>query len=187
MASYPGEVREDAASPSSAVPVQTRLMPAALSDRSVIESLIELYVHDLSVPFGIEIGPDGRFGYPDLDLYWREPERRFPFLIFERERLAGFILARLGSPESADPLTLDIAEYFVLRRHRREGVGRRAAHALWDRLPGRWTVRVLDRNAGAVTFWRRAVSDYTRGRFDERDVKRGAGLWHVLELESTAR
>ena len=174
----------DAASRSSETSAQTRILPAVLSDRPVIENLLELYIHDLSEPFGIEIGPDGRFGYPDLDLYWSQPDDRHPFLIFESERLAGLALVRRGSPESDDPHTLDVAELFVLRRYRRGGVGTRAAHALWDRLPGRWTVRVLARNSGAVAFWRGAVSAYTRGCFDEREVERRAGLWHVLELQS---
>ena len=35
----------------------------------------------------------------------------------------------------------------MLRAHRRAGVGSLAAFALWDALPGRWTVRVLELSA----------------------------------------
>src|SRR5207253_5526181 len=35
-----------------------------------LENLVELYVHDLSDVFDIEIGEDGRFGYEKLPLYW---------------------------------------------------------------------------------------------------------------------
>lgn len=49
---------------------------------------------------------------------------------------------------AANTEALDVAEYFVLRRYRHAGVERRAALLLWDRLPGKWTVRVAEGNPG---------------------------------------
>lgn len=108
----------------------------------LLANLLELYLHDLSDVFPIEIGPSGRFGYDKLPRYWQEPTRCFPFLIRADERVAGFVLVTRGSPVTDDPDDLDVAEFFVLRRHRRDHVGRRAAFQLWDRLPGHWIVRV---------------------------------------------
>jgi predicted acetyltransferase len=123
-----------------------RLEAAAERDAPVLANLLELYTHDLSEIFEFDVRPDGRFGYDRLPSYWREPERRFPFLI-----------------------------RFVLRRYRRRGVGRHAAHALWDRLTGSWVVRVADRNDRGRAFWERVVSAYTGGRFC---VKRAPGRGH---------
>jgi predicted acetyltransferase len=134
---------------------------------ALLSNLLELYVHDLSEVFLVELGPDGRFGYPKLPLYWSEPEKRFPFLIRSGARTVGFALVTRGSPATDDPDALDIAEFFILRRHRRTGVGRRAAALLWDRLPGRWIVRVSEGNGGAMLFWESAISVYTRGEFKE--------------------
>ncbi len=67
-------------------------------DAPVLANLLELYAHDLSDTFGLELGPDGRFGYEKLPLYWSEPERRFPFLIRRGTHLAGFALVTQGSP-----------------------------------------------------------------------------------------
>ena len=38
----------------------------------MLSNLLELYVHDLSEIFPVEIGPEGRFGYETLRLYWAE-------------------------------------------------------------------------------------------------------------------
>jgi hypothetical protein len=46
------------------------LQPATVADAAVLSRLLELYIHDLSEIFAIEIGADGRFGYPALPLYW---------------------------------------------------------------------------------------------------------------------
>ena len=42
---------------------------------------------------------------------------------------------------------LDVAEFFVLRRYRRSGVGRSAAFLIWKHFPGTWTVRRVRRES----------------------------------------
>jgi predicted acetyltransferase len=143
---------------------ETRLEVATLSQAPLLANLLELYLHDLSAVFpAIQLGADGRFGYPWLPLYWSEPKRRFPFLIREGSWVVGFALATRGSPASDDTDVFDVAEFFVIRQHRRSGVGRRAAILLWERLPGRWIVRASQGNPGAVPFWAAVVSEYTGG------------------------
>ena len=93
------------------------LVAATPSDSTLLANLLELYIHDLSAAFpDVQLGPDGRFGYPRLPLYWSERDRRFPFLITCDGRAAGFALATRGSPAAEDPAVLDVAEFFVVRR-----------------------------------------------------------------------
>jgi hypothetical protein len=47
-----------------------RLQRATPDMAPVLGNLLELYVHDLSEVFPIELGPEGRFGYDKLPLYW---------------------------------------------------------------------------------------------------------------------
>ena len=85
---------------------------AVARDAALLANLLELYLHDLSEAFPqIELGADGRFGYDKLELYWSEPERRFPFVIRYGTRVVGFVLATRGSPASDDPDVIDVAEY----------------------------------------------------------------------------
>jgi predicted acetyltransferase len=148
-------------------PPQVSLELASPRDAPRIANLMELYLHDMSETFPIEVGDDGRFGYEKLPLYWSEPDRRFPFLIHADGRVAGFALVTKGSPVSDDPSVFDIAEFFVLRRVRRHGVGRQAAFALWNRLAGRWIVRVSEGNHRGMPFWTRTIAEYTQGALSE--------------------
>jgi predicted acetyltransferase len=137
------------------------LQVAQPNDAELLSNLIQLYAYDLSEIYALSPGPDGRFFYDKLPLYWSEPDKRFPLLIRHGGELAGFVLVTLGSPASIDPRVYDVAEFFVLRRHRRFGVGRDAAFSVWDRFPGQWTVRVSEGNAGGLSFWSKTINEYT--------------------------
>ncbi|SRR6266542_3311409 len=159
---------------------------AAPADSALLANLLQLYLHDLSEAFPIDLGPDGRFGYEKLPLYWSEPDRRFPFLIRYGSRVVGFVLATRGSPASDDPEVFDVAEFFVTRRYRRFGVGRRAAFLVWDRLPGRWTVRVSEGNTGALRFWADIIAEYTKGTATEHTRPGSPNAWRVFSFDNAA-
>lgn len=169
------------------LPLEVTLDAATERDAAVLTNLLELYVHDMTETFpAIEIGADGRFGYHPLTPYWSEPARRFAFLVRLGGKLAGFILATRGSPVSADPEVLDIAEFFILRGVRRSGVGRRAARLLWDRLSGLWTVRVSERNLGALPFWSRVITEYSAGCAVQTERPGKPYAWRVFSFEANA-
>jgi len=133
--------------------------------RDVIENLFQLYTHDFSEQWAGqargELGEDGRFApYSHLDSYWREPER-VPLLIRTGGHLAGFaLLNRYGRVRPAPDRAM--AEFFIVRKHRLSGVGRAAAHAIFDRYPGAWEAAVARKNTAALAFWRRTVGTYPR-------------------------
>ena len=167
---------------------EVALVVATLADSELLSNLLELYIHDLSDVFpNIEIGTDGRFGYDKLALYWTEPDRRFPFLIKFNGHCVGFVLATRGSPATDDPNVFDIAEFFVIRRHRRSNVGRQAARLLWNRLPGKWIVRVSEGNLGALPFWTRVIAEFIGGTAIESRRPGTPHDWRVFEFESALR
>ncbi|HVP31196.1 MAG TPA: GNAT family N-acetyltransferase [Myxococcota bacterium] len=167
-----------------ASPPATTLAAARPDEAPVLANLLELYIHDLSETFPVAPDATGRFGYERLPLYWQEPGRRFPFLIRTGGALAGFALATRGSPATDEPDDLDVAEFFVLRRERRSGVGRDAAFQLWDAFPGRWIVRVSHGNRGAQPFWERVVGEYTGGEFLRWQAPGSPHPWTVYALRS---
>jgi predicted acetyltransferase len=122
---------------------------ATIDEKPVVRQLLELYAHDFSELNGADVDERGVFGYRYLDDYWMEPDRH-PFLFRVDGRLAGFALVRSGPPH-------DMAEFFVMRKYRRGGIGVEAARAVFARFPGEWQVREVAANVGAVAFWRRAI------------------------------
>ena len=78
------------------------LIPATVEQQPILANLFQLYAHDFSGFYDVELGPDGRYIYTPLPLYWSEPTRH-PFLIKVDGELAGFALVKRGSEVSATP------------------------------------------------------------------------------------
>lgn len=163
---------------------QVTIEPANPGDEVLLSNLLELYVHDLSAAFLVETGPDGRFGYAKLPLCWSEPEMRFPFLIRTVARPVGFAFVTRGSPATGDPDVWDIAEFFILRRHRRGGIGRRAAGLVWERFPGRWIVRISEGNRSAIPFWESTIRGYTNDQFKQSTRAGSPHAWRDFSFAS---
>jgi predicted acetyltransferase len=142
--------------------VSVELQPIGPHRRAVLENLFQLYVHDFSdfMAAQVELGEDGRFPpYPPLDHWFEGAQDRPASLIRVEGRIAGFVLVNRIS-HSGLPLDWNVAEFFVVRKYRRGGVGMAAAHRLWRDLPGRWEAAVARRNTPALGFWRRAIADF---------------------------
>src|SRR3954454_2095869 len=140
------------------------LDPTTAAERPVLDNLFQLYAYDWSDLVSLEVGRDGRFATPSLDAHWQEGH---PFLIRVECRLAGFVLIGTRSRLTGAPGVFDMAEFFVMRRYRRQGVGFAAASAAFARFPGRWEIRQRDENAAANVFWRRVLARSTGGSYEE--------------------
>ena len=142
------------------------IIPALLEQKPILANLLELYSHDFCEFTHLEIGPDGRFGYRDLDLYWTDPDR-LPFLLYVDNRLAGFALINAFHRDGIDAVVWDMTEFFILRGYRGQGVGTEAAHQAWRRFPGHWEVRVMATNEPAYRFWYRTIESFAGDDFLE--------------------
>ena len=160
------------------------IAPATPADAPLLADLLHLYIQELSQIFPVECGPDGRFQYAPLPRYWSEPDTRFPFLIRAGPRDVGFAFATRGSPASDAPDDLDVAEFFVLPAERRASVGRRAAHLLWDRVPGRWIVRVSLGNRAGLPFWDPVIREHTGGAFTVSTRPGSPHDWRVYAFDA---
>jgi predicted acetyltransferase len=151
---------------------------ASPGQQPVLENLFQLYIHDFSDFWGGrtegELEADGRFApYPYLNSYWRDADRT-PYVIRAGGHLAGFALINAFS-HSGLPLDWAVAEFFVVRKHRRSGVGFIAATEIIRARPGQWELAVARRNTGALPFWRRVAQAIAGPAVDEID--RHDDLW----------
>jgi predicted acetyltransferase len=145
---------------------EVRVLPIARQDQSALRHLIDLYAYDFSDLLGLDVEESGRFAFPDLGPYWTDSWRH-PFFIRAGDKLAGFALVHARSRLTGADGIHDMAEFFVLRRHRRQGVGARAAGALFALFRGPWEIRERAENTAALAFWRRVIDRHTGGQFRE--------------------
>jgi predicted acetyltransferase len=166
------------------------LTPVPENQKQIITNLIQLYKYDFSEfaevgsPYG-EVGPDGRFTYEGLDRYWRE-DCWIPLTVEADGRLAGFVLVNRWS--ALNRLSdHSVAEFFVLRKYRRIGIGSRVARVLFERWPGRWEIAVARYNEPALSFWRKAIRVAVDGPVEEHagDFERQIGT--VFRFDSRTR
>jgi predicted acetyltransferase len=149
------------------VGVNVELVPTNPNDEPALSRLMQLYAYDFSEFAGLDVGDDALFHVGDaLSRCWSEP-RRHTFWCRVDGHLAGFVLLDERSRLTGDPEVMDVAEFFVMRKYRRKGVGSMCAAHAFDLFPRRWEVRQQANNAAATAFWRKAIHRYTGGRFQE--------------------
>jgi predicted acetyltransferase len=156
---------------------------ASAQQQATVANLLELYAHDFSEFHELKLGPDGRFGYPNLDSYWSDANRQ-PFLVWLDGQLAGFVLVKKGSELSDRQDVWDMAEFFVVRGYRRLGIGTQIAQDVWRKLPGPWEIRVMEGNRSAHAFWRHAISAFDGDAVSSSRFEKNGGGWHLLSFES---
>ncbi len=148
--------------PAMEIAAELEIVAAGASEKPIVARLVQFYLHDFSEfasigsPYG-DTDARGAFVMENFDTYWREPGRR-ALLFRVAGQLAGFALVNQWSPSGAGA-DHSIAEFFVMRKYRRGGIGRRAAHEILRRFPGIWEINVAHYNAPAQEFWRRALAD----------------------------
>ncbi len=124
--------------------------------RHILENLFPFYIYDMSEFMGWNPNENGEYTYhnANFDVYWRK-EDHTPYFICVDANIAGFVLVR-KYPTQLN--TYDIEQFFVLRKYKRQGVGKKAIAHVLKRYPGEWQIRVLQENSAALHFWKAAVT-----------------------------
>ncbi len=153
--------------------VSVRDARASEADRLWIERVYRDYLDDLA-PLNTGIFPVlGEVGHrePDQIARWFGDPSAFPLVIVKSAEPVGFALVvRASSGAGGREARYRMAEFFVSRPSRGLGIGNTAVQLILDRFAGRWEIVEYLRNPGAVSFWRRVLSAYTHGNFQERVV-----------------
>jgi predicted acetyltransferase len=152
--------------------VSLRDARAAPGDRLWIQSVYRDYLDDLNLGTGL-FPVLGEVGHrePDQIAHWFGDPNTFPLIILKGSEPVGFarVLRAVAGAAQAG-IEYRMAEFFVARSRRRLGIGQTAVQLILSRFAGRWEITEYLRNTEAVNFWRRVVSRYTQGRYQERII-----------------
>ena len=136
-----------------------------LEDREILANLLEKYDYEFSQYDNRDVNKLGLYGYKYLDCYWIE-EKRWAYFIEVDGKLAGFAMVN-DFPEADDRETdYSIAEFFVMYKYRRLGVGKQAFFKVLDIHKGRWQLKRHPKNIPSVHFWNKAIAEYTCNNFE---------------------
>ncbi len=144
-----------------------KLIKASAAYKAVIKNLMQFYMYDFSEYISTDVEEDGLFAaYNNLEDYWEQPENKFPYVIKNEEKHVGFVLIRFI--ESGERNYFSIAEFFIMRKYRRLGIGKAVAAQIFDLYKGQWEVFQKESNKPAQIFWNKVINEYTKGQFKER-------------------
>ncbi|WP_442600755.1 GNAT family N-acetyltransferase [Paenibacillus sp. KN14-4R] len=143
------------------------LMQVSKEYEDIIRNLMQFYIYDFSEFVKCDVEDDGLFGaYPYLEEYWKEVNHRFPYVIKQEDKYIGFVLVRFI--ESEERNYYSIAEFFIMKKYRKEGIGKAVAKQIFDLHKGQWEVYQLESNKPAQVFWNKVINEYTQGEFKDR-------------------
>lgn len=146
---------------------------AKVTDAPVLRNMLELYLHDLSEFWPYELNEHGTYGYNTLDYYWREPQYA-AYLFLVDGHLAGFALVNNDVCFASNNRWM--AQFFVVKRYRLQGVATEAARQIFELMPGKWEVGQIPLNRAAQIFWRKTIAHYTANNFTEAWLDND--IWH---------
>jgi len=147
------------------------IIETTIDDRPLLTNLYQYYMYDFShLVNDMDLLEDGRYSIEDLDGYWVDPWRHV-FLVKVDGKVAGFALVDEPAPHDTEQ-RIDMAEFFILRKFRRAGVGEYFARQMFDRFRGHWRVSEIHTNTGAIAFWRKVIGHYTNNQFEEKTWER---------------
>jgi len=156
------------------------IQPADATGLRAIAHMMQFYIHDFSEFWAGqergELEPDGRFADYPLESYQGGDPRRVPLIFRKADRPVGFALLNEHT-HSGLPADWSMAEFFIVRKHRRGGTGTSAAHQIFSAYPGQWDLAVARSNIGAHAFWARAIAAHPKVSALE-ELDRNDALWN---------
>ena len=143
------------------------LLKASDEHKIAINNLMQYYIYDFSEYINYDVEDNGLFApYPNLMDYWQVNNDKFPYAVKMNDKYVGFVLVKLIN--SIDRSYFSIAEFFILKRYRRQGIGKAVAMQVFNLHKGQWEVYQKESNKPAQLFWNNIISKYTKGQFNER-------------------
>jgi predicted acetyltransferase len=150
--------------------VDVSIEPVEVAEKPILWRLLQLYIYDFTEFEDMPMDEHGEYKYRYFEEYWAPAagESRFPYFIRADGALAGFAMVRFVNGKHV------MAEFFVMRRFRRGGVGRDAVKRVFEAHGGDWIVHEHPANLVAQEFWPRIIGEATNGQFEQEREKDGA-------------
>jgi len=147
---------------------------ATVLDREALSRMLELYQYELSDIWDQDLDAAGEYGYA-LDRYWNLPGH-YPYVALFDGRYAGFALVDDQVKLPGGQYWMD--QFFVLKKYRRHGLGRKFAATVIGRHLGVWQIGQMTENHPAQMFWRKALAAIAAGGVRECEIT--TGWWQGL-------
>lgn len=165
----------------------------------IIKNIYPLYLYDLSEHYVRYPNVHGIYEESDdfktlsdqyevQNIWWEKPDSLYPYLILVDDCPAGFILIAT-SPYCAENVDYFVHEFFLLRPYRGRGIAEQAATKVFEQSKGRWELftNPSERNQTGQRFWRKTVSNYSKGNYIELNDDTFDGQKLIFRFDNTGK
>lgn len=135
--------------------------------KEIFANLMQFYIYEFSSYLEFDVDENtGLFAqYPEYDKYWNQDGEHIPYFIKSDRNIAGFAMVQvLNGRRNADYY---MTEFFIMKKYRKQGIGKESASQLFHKYRGRWLVSQISSNLPAQLFWRKTIGQYTQGNYEE--------------------
>jgi len=140
------------------------LRPIHPEEKETLRDLWEKYDYDSSEYDRSDVNELGLYGEGTLNWYWTKGSYWAYFIVVDA-KLAGFVILTDRPVIEGTQMDSQVGEFFVMRKYRRMGVGRRAFEQAFALHTGRHQIVRHPKNAAAVRFWDTVVNEHTKGQY----------------------
>lgn len=163
--------------------MKIELQRISLVNKDALNNLMQFYLYDYSDTDKRDINTWGRFEYEYLDSYFTDDESRMPFFIKLNDIIVGFVLVNNFSLINEDKNIKSIAEFFVMKKYRRIGIGSATLETLFKILPGKWEIKIDKNNEVGLSFWRKKINNITKGKYREDYLEDNRSKGYIESFE----
>ena len=144
--------------------MEWKLERVTKKDQEVLYRLLQYSLFEESGTDSNEMNQDGTFSYEWFDAYFSD-DSRDAYLIRKSDsnQLLGFVMVNEHLERFQDGHS--IAEFMVIPKYRRKGIGRKVAVSIFEKYPGNWEVRPAYGSEKAYLFRRNVIEGYMHQEF----------------------
>jgi len=141
------------------------ILPISIDEKDILRNLMEKYEYDNSQYENTDVNDYGLYGYKFLDHYWTD-KNRYAYFIKVNNKLAGFIMIDDYKYYNEIEANHCIAEFFIMFKYKRMGVGRYVVKFITDKYKGKWQVGYNPNNNIGKLFWNKVIKEITNGKYE---------------------
>jgi predicted acetyltransferase len=134
-----------------------KITPVTETNSPVYHNLIQCYEAEFSPITGKKPDSSGLF---ELDTHLGNDT--LGFLLQIDNTPAGIAAIRCKEPQA-----YEVCEFYVVPYFRKNSIGMRFAHMLWNTYPGEWEIKQIQGAEYATAFWRKTIKSFHETQYTE--------------------
>ena len=153
------------------------------SEKDLLKQLMNDYLGELYLSKQTKLCSKTVSEYKYFDNYWSDVHRH-PFFIIKSSEVVGFTLIR-KLDNVYNRSIHEVAEFYILPKHRNNGCGNKAVKELLLHYPGYWRIQVYDRNKIAFLFWKNVIEKHAVRKVTSKfEQKNDTCVWQWVFIDN---